>query len=55
MAELSTGNDDLIAKLRDDFIAEEIDELRGVMDDEQLALLKSAVREVSRRRNENGG
>lgn len=53
MAELSSGNDDLIAKLRDDFIAEEIERLRGVMDDEELALLESAVRDISRRRDEN--
>ena len=53
MAELSSGNDDLIAKLRDDFIAEEIEQLRGVVDDEELALLESAVWEISRRRDEN--
>lgn len=46
LAELSSGNADLIAKLRDDFLAEEIEELRGTMDDEQLALLESAIRDI---------
>lgn len=48
MGEASSGNDHLIAKLRDDFIAEEIERLSSVMDDEELALLESAVQSVAR-------
>ena len=48
MAQLASGNDDLIAKLRDEFIEEEIEERRGVMDEEELALLEAAVRRIAR-------
>lgn len=47
-AKLLSANDDLIAKLRDEFIAEKIDRLRVDMDDEELALLESAVRAIAR-------
>lgn len=48
VAKLSSANDDLIAKLRQDFIAEEMNRLRDGMDDVQLALLESAIREIAR-------
>ena len=48
VAKVSSANDDLIAKLREEFIAEEVELLRDDMDDEDLALLESAVRQVAR-------
>ena len=52
LSELSSGNADLIAKLRDDFIAEEIERLRGVVDDQYLALIETAVQDISRSRHD---
>ena len=47
MLEMSSGNDDLIAKLRDQFIAEELEGLRNALEENEHALLESAVREYT--------
>ena len=45
--EMSSRNDDLIAKLRDQFIAEELESWRAALEESEHAMLESAVRECS--------
>ena len=47
VSEMSTRNDDLIAKLRDQFIAEELESLHAALEEKDYAILESAVREYS--------